>query len=163
MSDVVCFAYTCAFLQHLGNIEQFVAGRTVAIAGDLRPSSPRILAACAAAIRYMDGQVAFCGFGPSPAVAAYGFERGIPSLMVTGSHIPDDCNGIKFNRINGEVLKPDELAVLAQTVVLSDLFDAAGMFTETQDCGWLVDAPPYTPLCSIFLAPSSAWTETGHL
>lgn len=140
MTDAVCFAYTCAFLQHLGSIGQFMPGTTVAIAGDLRPSSPRILAACAAAIRHMGGQVAFCGFVPSPAVAAYGFERGIPSLMVTGSHIPDDRNGIKFNRVDGEVLKPDELAMRAQEVTLPDLFDAADMLKEAQDCGPLVDA-----------------------
>lgn len=140
MTDAVCFAYTGAFLQHLSNIGQFATGRTVAIAGDLRPSTPRILAACAAAVRHMGGEVAFCGFVPSPAVAAYGFERGIPSLMVTGSHIPDDRNGIKFNRVDGEVLKPDELAMRAQDVVLPDLFDHAGMLKKAQDCGPLVDA-----------------------
>ncbi|HUD28699.1 MAG TPA: phosphomannomutase [Novosphingobium sp.] len=140
MTDAVCFAYTCAFLQHLAAIGQFAPGGSVAIAGDLRPSSPRILAACAAAIRHMEGKVAFCGFVPSPAVAAHGFSRAIPSLMVTGSHIPDDRNGIKFNRIDGEVLKPDELAMRAQQVTLPDLFDADGMLVDPQDCGPLVDA-----------------------
>ena len=109
MTDRVCFAYTAAFLQHLANVGQFPPGTAVAIAGDLRPSSPRIMAACAAAVRHMGGTVDDCGFVPSPAVAAYGFARGIPSLMVTGSHIPDDRNGIKFNRTDGEVLKPDEM------------------------------------------------------
>jgi hypothetical protein len=42
-----------------------------------------------------------CGFIPSPAVALYGITREIPSIMVTGSHIPDDRNGIKFNQCNG--------------------------------------------------------------
>lgn len=140
MTDKVCFAYTCAFLQHMGDIGQFSAGTSVAIAGDLRHSSPRILTACAAAIRHMGGDVAFCGYVPSPAVAAFGFARGIPSLMVTGSHIPDDRNGIKFNRANGEVLKPDEMAMRAQSVDLPDLFDDAGMLTTPQDCGPLLDA-----------------------
>lgn len=139
MTDAVCFAYTCAFLRHLDNIGQFEPGKTVAIAGDLRPSSPRILAACAAAIRHMGGKVAFCGFVPSPAVAAYGFERRIPSLMVTGSHIPDDRNGIKFNRVDGEVLKPDELAMRTQEVALPELFGADGMLKEAQNCGPRVD------------------------
>jgi phosphomannomutase len=31
--------------------------------------------------------------------------------MVTGSHIPDDRNGIKFYKTSGEVLKEDELAI----------------------------------------------------
>ncbi|WP_404482657.1 phosphomannomutase [Novosphingobium sp. BL-52-GroH] len=144
MTDEVCFAYVCGFLQHMADIDQFTRGRAVAIAGDLRPSTPRILAACAAAIRHMGGQVAYCGFVPSPAVAAYGFVQGIPSLMVTGSHIPDDRNGIKFNRADGEVLKPDELAMRAQTVTLPDLFDGAGMLARPDDCGALIDvATPY--------------------
>lgn len=132
MTDRVCFAYTCAFLQHLADIGQFGPGRHVAIAGDLRPSSPRIMAACAAAVRHMGGTVDNCGFVPSPAVAAHGFRQAIPSLMVTGSHIPDDRNGIKFNRTDGEVLKPDELSIRAQSVVLPDLFDEAGMLKDTQ-------------------------------
>jgi phosphomannomutase len=144
MTDEVCFAYVCGFLQHMDDIGQFNPGRAVAIAGDLRPSTPRILGACAAAIRHMGGQVDYCGFVPSPAVAAYGFAQGIPSLMVTGSHIPDDRNGIKFNRADGEVLKPDELAMRAHTVTLPDLFDAAGMLVQPEGCGPLIDvATPY--------------------
>jgi phosphomannomutase len=38
-----------------------------------------------------------CGKIPSPAVALFGLENKIPAIMVTGSHIPDDRNGIKFN------------------------------------------------------------------
>lgn len=145
MKDEVCFAYVCGFLQHMTDIGQFTSGSAVAIAGDLRPSTPRILAACAAAIRHMGGQVAHCGFVPSPAVAAYGFAHAIPSLMVTGSHIPDDRNGIKFNRADGEVLKHDELKMRAQTVVLPDLFDGAGMLVLPEDCGPLIDvAAPYS-------------------
>jgi phosphomannomutase len=34
------------------------------------------------------------------------------SIMVTGSHIPFDCNGIKFNKSTSEVLKEDEPAIL---------------------------------------------------
>ncbi|VWX53239.1 hypothetical protein NOVOSPHI9U_420481 [Novosphingobium sp. 9U] len=64
--------------------------------------------------------------------------------MVTGSHIPDDRNGIKFNRADGEVLKPDELAMRAQTVTLPNLFDGAGMLAQPGDCGPLIDvAAPY--------------------
>lgn len=130
MTDEVCFAYTCAFLQHLGNIGQFAPGMRVAIAGDLRPSTPRIIKACASAITHMGGVVNYCGFVPSPAVALHGFAQAIPSLMVTGSHIPDDRNGIKFNRVDGEVLKPDELKMRAQQVELPDLFDGGGALRE---------------------------------
>jgi phosphomannomutase len=144
MTDKVCFAYTAAFLQHLTAIGQFAPGTHVAIAGDLRPSSPRIMAACAAAVQHMGGMVDPCGFVPSPAVAAHGFAQGIPSLMVTGSHIPDDRNGIKFNRTDGEVLKPDELVIRAQEVALPDLFDNAGMLKNATPAAPLVDvAKPY--------------------
>lgn len=139
MSDAVCFTYVCAFLQHLQEIRQFTPGQAVAIAGDLRPSTPRILKACAAAVRHIGGRVDFCGFVPSPAVAAYGFAQGIPSLMVTGSHIPDDRNGIKFNRIDGEFLKADELAMRAHHVDLPDLFEHHGILKVEDDSGPLVD------------------------
>ena len=127
MTDAVCFAYTTAFLQHMASVGEFSPGTSVALAGDLRPSSPRIIVACAAAVTAQGGQPMFCGYVPSPAVALHAFGLGIPSLMVTGSHIPDDRNGIKFNRIAGEVLKPDEMGIRAQSVVLpAGLFDGAG-------------------------------------
>lgn len=139
MTDMVCFVYTCAFLQHLQNAGQFTSAMPVAIAGDLRPSTPRIIAACAAAIHHMGETAAFCGFVPSPAVAAYGFAHGIPSLMVTGSHIPDDRNGIKFNRVDGEVLKTDEMAMRAQAVLLPDLFDEQGMLKVAHEMRARID------------------------
>ena len=156
MTDRVCFAYTAAFLQHLSAIEQFAPGTHVAIAGDLRPSSPRIMAASAAAVRHMGGEVDYCGFVPSPAVAAYGFERGIPSLMVTGSHIPDDRNGITFNRTDGEVLKPDELAIRAQSVALPDLFDDAGILKAAAPAEPVVDvATAYVARYVDFFGPQA--------
>lgn len=139
MTDEVCFTYTCAFLQHLTALGQFAQGGAVAIAGDLRPSTPRIMAACAAAIRHMGGRVVNCGFVPSPAVAAHGFAQGIPSLMVTGSHIPADRNGIKFNRTDGEVLKPDEQGIRSQTIVLPDIFDCSGSLCHDDGPGDIID------------------------
>lgn len=127
MTDAVCFAYTGGFLQHMASLGEFAPGTQVALAGDLRPSTPRILAACAAAIEAQGGIPLFCGYVPSPALALHAFSQKIPSLMVTGSHIPDDRNGIKFNRIAGEVLKPDEAGMKAQEVTMpADMFDAAG-------------------------------------
>jgi phosphomannomutase len=156
MTDSVCFAYTCAFLQHLETIGQFAPGGHVAIAGDLRPSSPRIMAACAAAVRHKGGIPEYCGFVPSPAVAAYGFARDLPSMMVTGSHIPHDRNGIKFNRIDGEVLKSDEMAMRAQDVCLPDLFDAQGMLKVVQDNGPLVDVvTDYMTRYAAFFGPQA--------
>ena len=64
---------------------------------------------------------------PTPALAYYAFGARIPSLMVTGSHIPDDRNGIKFYRAAGEVLKADEQAMSGQTLRIDPAkFDAEG-------------------------------------
>lgn len=145
MTDAVCFAYTAGFLQHLASLGEFSPGAQVALAGDLRPSTPRILAACAAAIEAQGGVPMFCGYVPSPALALHAFSLNIPSLMVTGSHIPDDRNGIKFNRVAGEFLKPDESGMKTQQVDMPvDMFDAGGALQHPKALPTPVDVtPPY--------------------
>jgi phosphomannomutase len=83
---------------------------------DLRPSSPRIAASCAAAIRAAGFDVLFCGALPTPALALHAMSRGVPAIMVTGSHIPFDRNGLKFYRPDGEISKVDETAMLAAPI-----------------------------------------------
>ena len=107
MTDEVCFAYTLAFLKVI-NVK---SGSSVAIAIDLRPSSPRIASVCAAAIEYAGFKVEFCGDIPTPALAFYVQQQGIPGMMITGSHIPFDRNGIKFYGVNGEITKQDEVNI----------------------------------------------------
>ena len=133
MTDRVCYGYTAGFLGHMADAGEFAPGGRVALAGDLRPSTPRILAACARAVRDLGGVPVFCGYVPTPALALYAFAEHIPSLMVTGSHIPADRNGIKFYRSAGEVLKADEAGMSAQVVDLDGgRFDAAGMLVEPE-------------------------------
>ena len=140
MTDRVCHGYTTGFLRYMAEEGEFSPGTAVALAGDLRPSTPRILAACARAIRDMGGVPEFCGFVPTPALALHAFARGIPSLMVTGSHIPDDRNGIKFYRSAGEVLKSDEAGMSRQAVPAPEgLFDAAGMIAAPEPLPPVVD------------------------
>ncbi len=128
MSDEVCYAYTVGYLKYLRTVNEFQDGTPVALAGDLRSSTPRILRACMAAIADGGGKPKFCGFIPTPALAFYAFSHRIPSLMVTGSHIPDDRNGIKFNRSVGEFLKSDEAAMRNQSIMLSEgIFDEQGL------------------------------------
>jgi phosphomannomutase len=126
MSDRVCYAYTVGFLGHLAGRGEIAAGDRVALAGDLRPSTPRILQSCARAVADAGFRPVNCGALPTPAVTCWAMREGIASLMVTGSHIPDDRNGIKFNRPAGEILKEDEPGIRAQVVALPDAFDAAG-------------------------------------
>jgi phosphomannomutase len=129
MTDRVCYAYTLGFLQHLDGCGSLAAGGEVGIAGDLRPSTERVMAACARAVADRGFRARNLGRIPSPALAAFGIARGIPSMMVTGSHIPDDRNGIKFNLPTGEILKEDEEGIRTREVSLpADLFDAAGAF-----------------------------------
>lgn len=116
MTPAVCYAYTRAFLDVIGT----PAGGRVALAMDLRPSSPDIATACAAAIRAAGMLVEFCGALPTPALAFYAQEQSLPGIMVTGSHIPFDRNGIKFYRPEGEITKADEAGIAAARVAVPD-------------------------------------------
>jgi len=107
MSDEVCYAYAQAFLRAVAG-----AATTVVLGHDLRPSSPAIAAACARAVRDAGKQVLFVGALPTPAIAYYAAVQGAPAIVVTGSHIPFDRNGIKFYRADGEISKQDEQAML---------------------------------------------------
>ncbi|MDQ7005340.1 MAG: phosphomannomutase [Ghiorsea sp.] len=141
MTDQVCFAYTTAFLQYLEAHGLVSKGAAVAVAGDYRQSSPRIMEAVGLAIQEAGFKPVNCGFVPTPAVAAYAIKRHIPSIMVTGSHIPDDRNGIKFYKPEGEILKNDEQGMCSRSIELdTTLFDERGQkthafawATETQD------------------------------
>ena len=131
MTDRVCYLYTVGFVQYLERADLVHPGDAVALAGDFRPSSPRIMAAAAAAICDLGYQPVNCGHVPTPALACYAIAGGIASLMVTGSHIPDDRNGIKFNRPDGEILKGDEAGIREQLVCVERaLFDDNGRFCE---------------------------------
>lgn len=109
MTQPVCAAYVRAFLSAMGGD----AVRRVALGIDLRPSSRRIAAACATAMHDGGVQVDYCGVLPTPALALHAMRHGMPAIMVTGSHIPFDRNGLKFYRPQGEISKTDEAAMAA--------------------------------------------------
>ncbi|WP_182951146.1 phosphomannomutase [Gluconacetobacter takamatsuzukensis] len=157
MTDAVCFAYTVGYLRHLANLGEFAPGTPVAVAGDLRPSTPRILRACVAAIRHMQGEPVFCGFVPTPALCLHAFAHGYPSLMVTGSHIPADRNGIKFNRACGEFLKSDEAAMRTLDATLPDgWFDAHGALVVPIELPRPTDiVPAYVARYRAFFGPDA--------
>ena len=128
MTDKVCYAYTVGFLQYLKQSSDSFS--QVAIAGDLRPSTQRILKAVGKAITDMDLECIYCDTIPSPAVALFGLKHAIPSIMVTGSHIPDDRNGIKFNTADGEISKQDETGIRQQVIHFDEqLFNDEGLFS----------------------------------
>ena len=98
MTDLECYLYAKAFGQYL--LAETDA-RSIALAGDLRSSTPRIMRSAGYAFSEMGFTVDNCGHIATRAVAAYALSRGMASIMVTGSHIPDDRNGIKFNKPAG--------------------------------------------------------------
>lgn len=114
----VCAAFTLAFIQVMQ--KKFCFNR-IAIAIDNRPSSPEIAAACIAAAKFASIEVDFYGVIPTPALAVTSMADKIPAIMVTGSHIPFDRNGLKFYRPDGEISKADELAILAKEAYLPEL------------------------------------------
>ena len=138
MTDFVCYVYTRGFLQYLESEGELRKSRTeVAIAGDLRPSTDRIMQAAQRAAVDMGYTPVNCGKIPSPAAALYGIINNIPSIMVTGSHIPADRNGIKFNKSSGEILKVDEAGIRRQLVSIDDsLFKGTKSFSSSFNKQW---------------------------
>lgn len=132
LTDLVAYAYTKGFLQYLRECGDLTdRTREVAFGGDFRPSTDRIMVAAMKAAEDLRFTPIHCGKVPSPALALLGLEKTIPAVMVTGSHIPFDRNGIKFNKCAGEVLKEDEAGITRQVVELPDgLFDANGLFAS---------------------------------
>jgi phosphomannomutase len=116
ITDLEAYINTRGFLEYLFETRDIQPGDTVCIAGDLRPStdSPQrsIMRAVARAIEDAGLQVDNLGKIPTPALTYYALQREQASVMVTGSHIPFDRNGIKFNKRSGEVLKHDEAGIL---------------------------------------------------
>lgn len=111
MTDLECYINTAGFLRFLSQHDGLVAGDSVYIAGDLRGSTPRIMQAVAFAIKDGGYRPINCGLIPTPALAYYALQQQSPSIMVSGSHIPADRNGIKFYKRQGEVLKEDEAGI----------------------------------------------------
>ncbi len=100
--------YATAFAQYLLSSGQAKPGDRVLLGRDFRDSSPSISAICAGALGRAGLTVLDCGTVPTPALALYGLEKSAAGLMITGSHIPADRNGIKFYRPDGEIAKSDE-------------------------------------------------------
>ena len=104
-----CAAFAYAFINGIKKSFDF---QSVAIATDNRPSSPAMAQATIAAIEAMGLKAIYYGVIPTPALAFSAMQDSIPCIMITGSHIPFDRNGIKFYRPDGEITKVDEQAIL---------------------------------------------------
>ncbi|MDH6018062.1 phosphomannomutase [Vibrio splendidus] len=114
----VCAAFACSFINGIKDEFSF---KSVAVAIDNRPSSPAMAQATISAIESMGYTVVYYGVVPTPALAYAAMQVEIPCIMITGSHIPFDRNGIKFYRPDGEITKADEQAILNANVEFSPL------------------------------------------
>lgn len=107
------FVYAKAFALYLFDSGLAKPGDKLLIGRDFRDSSPDVAANCIGALQQAGLQPIDCGTIPTPALAHYGLKLNAASLMITGSHIPADRNGIKFYRPDGEIGKTDETAIAA--------------------------------------------------
>jgi phosphomannomutase len=114
----VCAAFTHAFIAGMKCNFNF---NQVAIAIDNRPSSYAMAKACTMALQQLGIEVVYYGVVPTPALAYVAQEDKIPAIMVTGSHIPFDRNGLNFYRPDGEISKADEQVILTEQVEFAEL------------------------------------------
>lgn len=107
LTDALVADYVRAFLAVCPH------GGTLWVGWDLRPSSPRIAEAVIAAARAEGVAAVRAGPLPTPALALAAMGEGAAAVMVTGSHIPADRNGLKFYLPQGEIAKADETRIVA--------------------------------------------------
>ncbi|MDR1959489.1 MAG: hypothetical protein LBQ54_10700 [Planctomycetaceae bacterium] len=134
LTDRLCYSYVTAFLQYIKELRVSADGdsdaakeRQVAVSGDFRPTTSRIIRVIVRAAQDHGYIPVDCGRFPTPALALYAMEQRIPAVMVTGSHIAENRNGMKFFLPDGEILKKDEEALCCRKIEISeDLFDENG-------------------------------------
>lgn len=114
----VCAAFALSFTRVMQRSYNF---NSVAIAIDNRPSSYQMAQAISAGLEQINVEPKFYGVIPTPALAYYAMQENIPCIMVTGSHIPFDRNGLKFYRPEGEITKADESSILCEDVPMKAL------------------------------------------
>lgn len=103
--------WTTAFLAYL-ETGAGSAEHVLLVGRDLRDSSPQIAADCLLAAQAGGWRAVDCGALPTPALALAAAAHGVAAIMVTGSHIPEDRNGLKFYA-PGEITKVDEASIRA--------------------------------------------------
>jgi phosphomannomutase len=110
--------YATAFAQYLLAKGWTKPGDEILVGRDFRDSSPEIARICMESLAAVGLSPVNCGTVPTPALALYGLSQGSASLMITGSHIPAERNGIKFYRPDGEIDKQDEQAIVNAAAAL---------------------------------------------
>ncbi len=136
----VCAAFTHAFIASMHENFTFTQ---IAVAIDNRPSSPVMAQSIIQALTDAGIESIYYGVIPTPALAYTAMQDKMPCIMVTGSHIPFDRNGIKFYRPNGEITKAEEQAILTKKVEFNSIGTlpeltadpkAAGLYISRYTC-----------------------------
>lgn len=137
ITDLEAYINVKAALRYLLSIGDIRAHGGVVMAGDLRPSTDRLMRACAQAVVDAGCHVENAGKIPTPALISHAVATGRAGVMVSGSHIPFDRNGIKLSKSAGEIVKEDEPGILREVervrveeygrTEMQSLFDASGM------------------------------------
>lgn len=147
ITDLEAYINVRGALDYLMSSGDIRANSAVVIAGDLRPSTDRIMRACAQAIIDSGCHVENAGKIPTPALIAHAIAKRSAGVMVTGSHIPFDRNGIKINKRVGEVLKSDEAGIIrAVEGVRAAEYSRSASASPFDACGMLKRAPQLPPL-----------------
>lgn len=151
------YGYSLAFLRHLDVNNLVSASRQVLVARDLRSSSPEIASLVLAAAEAAKFQPVDCGAVPTPALALAALERRAPAIMVTGSHIPDDRNGLKFYTPSGEIGKSDEAGIQEAFAALreNDLLEFEAMAEWAQPAAALDVETPFVGRYADFFGPDA--------
>lgn len=110
--DDICQRYMTAFLRHMATVYALQPGPVLVPGNDLRASrSPQIVRAVIQAALAAGYCVEMRGALPTPALALVALTEHACAVMVAGSHIPEDRNGLKFYRHDGEIDKADEAGI----------------------------------------------------
>jgi phosphomannomutase len=147
ITDLEAYINVKGALRYLLNIGDMPAANKVVLAGDLRPSTDRIMRACMQAILDCGCVVENAGKIPTPALVSRAMANGGAGVMVSGSHIPFDRNGIKINKSIGEILKSDEPGILREVERVRDQeYNRTAATSEFNADGMLKQAPNLPPL-----------------
>ncbi len=116
LSEEICRGFTQAFLKTLCQGSQ-----TLVIGMDLRPSSQQLKDDILKEATSLGVSIIDCGIIPTPALAFFAQHQNLPAIMVTGSHIPFNRNGLKFYTAHGEITKQDEERLLSVSFQVSNI------------------------------------------
>ncbi len=149
ITDLEAYINVKGAIRYLLRAGDIRPGSTVVLGGDLRPSTERIMRASAQAVVDSGCEVENAGRIPTPALIAHSIAGKRAGVMVSGSHIPFDRNGIKLNKSVGEILKSDEPGIAGEVErVRAEEYGRTAASSAFDPSGMLKRSPELPPLAS---------------